>query len=1272
MTRPYTTGSGDPFDFRDPFRESPRRPRPDGAFRTPDPAGARAEARRSGGGRPDPASAWDPEEPARPPRSTGPGKARLVDDVAGILAGLRDRLDARDGGMPVQDQARRAPRAARPRAFDGDGMRDGPGSGPAEPPGLGTLREEIRDLRRGMGALATRSEILDMERQIRGLAAEVVETRSPGAITALAERLEAVQAEIGRLAGEIPENLHQRIGSAIELLNWKIDSARGVEGADLRVLNTEVAGLRRGLAELAEPRRLDELAHEVASLRALVADLRLRFERDGLAGLREDLSSTRGEIVAQGDDLAALRTTFEGMRRALVGEGGAAASLPVLRHEIGQRLDALLRRPAPESLSPIAHRLAAIEDGLARLRAQPAPDLAAMAASFEQVATLRGREADRLAGRFDEVDGMLRQIRERTEPGAAVASALDASQASLAALDRKVEAVAAKFDLDSLSALRDQITAARGPSGDAGADPALLERLQALDARLRDLAAREPERLEPLREQLAAIASRLDRLSFARPAGSSPEAGAPVSLPDDLAGRLARIEDLLAAQRPVAEGLVAGVERLGRLEESLQGRTPAFDQIAQSLQGRAPALDQIAQTLERLDDGLRHVAQVSDTASVEILLRDLGGRLDEIHASREQVERLEAQIAGLAAALERSGRADPAIELLHQTIGEAVAEMRSLREDAPRPDGSRALPELDAIARDLRDLKAEREGRWSPSDLEAIARDLQDLRAEGAAREDRTHEALAAIQAALGSLAQRAGGRDGPARPDPANDADRPPPADIVPDAASRIPTAAGAEPSWTGRFRAALQRRRGAEPAAAPAPMPVPPPPVMAGPRDLDETLPPESLLPEAPALVEAAAASPEPGLPKATLPEFRPIVIGASSPEAPARIRSSFIAALRRNQAAGEGSAPDGAPPKAPGRRLQSVLLVGAAAAALAAGAWSFGGPARIGDAVAAVAGRVDSWRSPAAPVRPKTVAQAGTSKPAPERAKHPEPIGTPAATGTPASGTAPTGTPSAGASLTAARDPSAEAARAPEASASPVETGSLPASAARNADDLPAGIPARLKPAVLAGNPAALYELASLLVQGREMPKDPALGARILERAAQAGLVPALFSLGQLYETGVGVAQDLAQAQVWYRRAAERGNTNAMQNLGVLIAAGSDGKTDYPAAIPWFRQAADLGVRDSQFNLAVILAWGMGTPRNPVEAYKWFALAARAGDQEAAAKRDEIARELSPADLAAAKALAENWRARTTDRAANTVPPLPQGMSDIPAPKPLSGRV
>ena len=85
---------------------------------------------------------------------------------------------------------------------------------------------------------------------------------------------------------------------------------------------------------------------------------------------------------------------------------------------------------------------------------------------------------------------------------------------------------------------------------------------------------------------------------------------------------------------------------------------------------------------------------------------------------------------------------------------------------------------------------------------------------------------------------------------------------------------------------------------------------------------------------------------------------------------------------------------------------------------------------------------------------------------------------------------------------------------------------------------------------------------------------------------------------------------------------------------------------------RRRPRAALRDSQFNLGVLLTRGMGTPRNLPRAYQWFDVAARQGDADAAAKRNEIAKRLAPPELAAAKLLAERWRARPTDNAANEV--------------------
>jgi localization factor PodJL len=57
-----------------------------------------------------------------------------------------------------------------------------------------------------------------------------------------------------------------------------------------------------------------------------------------------------------------------------------------------------------------------------------------------------------------------------------------------------------------------------------------------------------------------------------------------------------------------------------------------------------------------------------------------------------------------------------------------------------------------------------------------------------------------------------------------------------------------------------------------------------------------------------------------------------------------------------------------------------------------------------------------------------------------------------------------------------------------------------------------------------------------------------------------------------------------------------------------------------------------------------------KNPVDAYKWLDIAAKGGDKGAAAKRDALATELSPEDLARAKVASATWRAKKPDPLAN----------------------
>ncbi|MFC4174405.1 hypothetical protein ACFOYU_20535 [Microvirga sp. GCM10011540] len=201
-----------------------------------------------------------------------------------------------------------------------------------------------------------------------------------------------------------------------------------------------------------------------------------------------------------------------------------------------------------------------------------------------------------------------------------------------------------------------------------------------------------------------------------------------------------------------------------------------------------------------------------------------------------------------------------------------------------------------------------------------------------------------------------------------------------------------------------------------------------------------------------------------------------------------------------------------------------------------------------------------------------------------------------------------------------------------------------------ELPAQVPTILREAALAGDAAAIYEIASQASEGRGLSHDPILAAHLFERSAQAGYAPAQERLAMLYEKGVGVLRDTKLAATWYERAAQGGNVRAMHNLATLLASGANGRPDYPAALRWYREAAESGVRDSQFNLGVLLARGIGTSTDLVGAFKWFSLAAAQSDTEAAKKRDGIAVSLNPKELAAGTAALEGWQPRFVDPSAN----------------------
>ena len=134
--------------------------------------------------------------------------------------------------------------------------------------------------------------------------------------------------------------------------------------------------------------------------------------------------------------------------------------------------------------------------------------------------------------------------------------------------------------------------------------------------------------------------------------------------------------------------------------------------------------------------------------------------------------------------------------------------------------------------------------------------------------------------------------------------------------------------------------------------------------------------------------------------------------------------------------------------------------------------------------------------------------------------------------------------------------------------------------------------------------------------------------------------------MYDNGQGVPQDDAQALKWYRLAADQGIAAAQSYLGLMYDYGRGVPQDDAHALKWYRLAADQGIAAAQNNLGLMYDYGQGVPQDYVEAHKWFNLAAASvssGDtrERAVKARDELAKMMTPAQVARAQRMSREWR-------------------------------
>ena len=90
------------------------------------------------------------------------------------------------------------------------------------------------------------------------------------------------------------------------------------------------------------------------------------------------------------------------------------------------------------------------------------------------------------------------------------------------------------------------------------------------------------------------------------------------------------------------------------------------------------------------------------------------------------------------------------------------------------------------------------------------------------------------------------------------------------------------------------------------------------------------------------------------------------------------------------------------------------------------------------------------------------------------------------------------------------------------------------------------------------------------------------------------------------------------------------------------------DYAEAVRWYRKAVDQSHAGAQNNLGLMYAKGEGVPQDFVQAHMWFNLAASRfplgeGRDIAAKTRHNLAKHMTPAQIAEVQRLAREWRPR-----------------------------
>lgn len=1000
---------------------------------------------------------------------------------------------------------------------------------------------------------------------------------------------------------------------------------------------------------------------------------RHRAEQVGSGAVRPDAAPDRSAPAAPdgenpepradayGQGIAALMDRLDGLDRALDHERRAAQEAEARRlAEIEARIERALKaapvQQVTERLGDIERRMSQLGEQVATTR-QPGRRARPAAADIRnavQDIRQRQRELAETAGpgaAMSATDGgvvasmrmdLARRLEARIEEGVAPSTALIELQEETTRLREAINQLATSRDIGALE--QAVITLASGiERAQAGTDlTAIAVPIEQVRAQVERLAEEVAENVHSrVAEDVRRLAERLD--SAAATGAADPDGRT-------LAGLFAELEEI---RRQI--GALAGPERIQGLAQSLQALSaqiaqlqslsagpdlrPILEEIRSDVKIAAPAAlaEQIQALAEKVDllcardDWSERTGEAAASpdgmASIHAMLRSLADKVDQVgaRAEHEGLDALERQVVSLAGRLDAPLSVDPALAGLERTMGDLLRQVTALRDSAP----TEAVVERAARNAVAQTLQGSGLGTAESGEIGLLRASLADMQARQVASDQRLGATLDGVQSALERLLVRLG----PAESVPPR----------VPSLDERLMSSTSAEATLAPVEARAKPRRDGIEASRLADDLLEPgsgrPPREPRSPREPSARRPMQERIGDAAAARIAADATSETDIKTSFIAAARRAAQAAQAElvaEAPVERRET-----RGERAALLPSATTGrlARLRAEIDRRRRPLLLGLAAIVLALGALQ---------AITMRSADEPQTPAPASQIAPSRGDAADVQKKAPDAAKE-TPDAKPAVADPTTTQSLPNPAPAETHSTAKPAVPQVSGMNTLQA-----DLGNLPPALAK------------VKLAALEGDGTAIWDLATREADGRGMPRDLSVAAKLYEKLASAGYAPAQYKLAGHYEKGSGVVRDLDKAKLWYGRAAEQGHARSMHNLAVLYAENpvANGKPDFASAASWFRQGAEFGVRDSQYNLGVLYARGLGLTQDLIQSYAWFSAAASQGDDDAGKKRDDVANKLSPADLASAKSLAANFKPRKIDAAVNEPP-----ASKAPASPPMS---